>query len=50
MVAKLNCVRGHAALEQSLDFSLLTVEANTPFSHKDNRNCERFAFICVHSQ
>ncbi len=41
----------HAALEKSLDFFfLLTVEATTPISHKDNRNCKRFAFICVHSQ
>ncbi len=28
---------------------LLTVEAVTPLSHEDNRNCKRFAFICVHS-
>ncbi len=50
---KVECltVCAHAALEQSLDFfSLLTVEANTPFSNEDNRNCKRFAFICVHSQ
>ncbi len=49
---KVECltVRAHAALEQSLDFFFLLTEANTPFSHEDNRNCKRFAFICVHSQ
>ncbi len=29
-------------------FPLPTVEA-TPLGHEDNRNCKRFAFICVHS-
>ncbi len=38
------------ALEQALDFSLLTVEAVTPLSHEDNLSCKRSAFICVHSQ
>ncbi len=50
MMIKVEClnVSAHAALEQSLDFfPLLTVETNTPFSHEDNRNCKRFAFICV---
>ncbi len=28
---------------------LLTVEAVTPLGHEFNRNCKRFAFICVHS-
>ncbi len=27
----------------------VTVEAVTPLSHEDNRNCKRSAFICVHS-
>ncbi len=29
--------------------SLPTVEAVTPLSHEDNRNCKRSVFICVHS-
>ncbi len=49
--SKLKSVRACGASAITCIFLLLTVEATTPsFSLKDNQNCKRFAFICVHSQ